>query len=80
MAAPTEFPEQTAVLGAPPGCADEVLPLPVLHREGHFISCWKVTPEEIAEIARTGVLWLAVWGPRTQPPVLVTGHREHVLG
>ena len=35
------------------------------------ISCWTPTPEELAEIIKTGSVWLIVWGG--QPPVCVTG-------
>lgn len=37
-------------------------------------SCWKVTADELAEINRTGCVWLGVWGQQ-HPPVVVSGHR-----
>ncbi len=37
-----------------------------------IISCWRLTRAEIAEIARTGVVWLSVMG-QALPPVLVSG-------
>jgi len=36
------------------------------------VSCWKVTAEELAEIQRTGRVWLMVWGV-TMPPVALCG-------
>lgn len=39
-----------------------------------FISCWKLTPEELEEVARTGKVWLHVLGGG-HPPVLVSGER-----
>lgn len=36
------------------------------------ISCWRLTPEELAEVARTGVVWLSVIQDG-QPPVYVSG-------
>ncbi len=31
------------------------------------VSCWKLSPEELAEINRTGEIWPAVMGHRTPP-------------
>ena len=36
-----------------------------------IISAWRLTPAEIAEVQRTGVVWLSVLGT-TLPPVLVS--------
>jgi hypothetical protein len=36
------------------------------------ISCWKVTEEELAEIQRTGRVWLMIVG-HTMPPAAVMG-------
>ena len=71
MAEPTDFPESNSALLAPPG-ADSVVDLPVHRSDGGLISCWRVTPEEIAEIAKTGVVWLHVLGA-THPPLAVRG-------
>lgn len=38
------------------------------------VSCWKCTPEELAEINRTGRVWLIVHGV-TMPPVSVCGEK-----
>ena len=38
------------------------------------VSCWKMTAEELAEINRTGRVWLVVWGV-TQPPVSLCGEK-----
>lgn len=78
MAEPIEFPGMTTTLAAPPGCEDVVQPLPIRRVEGKCLSCWRLTPEELAEIARTGVVWLSIWGS-TQPPALVAGEREAVI-
>ena len=39
--------------------------------QGEQISCWQLTEAERVEVARTGVVWLAVVG--AQPPVIVAG-------
>ena len=81
MGSPLHFSEANFVLGPPAEFEDEVIPLPVRRDpEGKLVSCWSVTAEEIAEICRTGKVWLSVWSGLTQPPVYVTGHRHEVLG
>ncbi len=73
MAEGTDFPESNSALLAPPG-SENVYDLPVHRSEAGVISCWRLTPEEIAEVARTGVVWLHVVGT-THPPLLVRGDR-----
>ena len=41
------------------------------------VSCWKLTPEEIAEVSRTGCVFLSVMSGRSFPPVFV-GSEEAV--
>ncbi len=68
------FAESNLVLGRPPSMtSEECDPLQVLSidtQEGHpvVISCWKLTVEELAEINRTGRVWLMVFGC-SMPPV-----------
>lgn len=53
-----------------------------LHRksfEGSSVSCWQFTPEEVAELARTGVLWIATSVEKYQPIMRVTLNKEHAL-
>lgn len=79
MAVGIAFPEANGMLGPPPGSEADVYPLPVRRVVGAFVSCWRPSPEEIAEILRTGVIWLSVWGAVSQPPVHVTGHKAEVI-
>lgn len=37
-----------------------------------IISCWKLTPRELQEVALTGVVWIGIMGTR-QPPVWIAG-------
>lgn len=68
---PTSFNESNHVLGRPPGMThDQCEPLAVFVDGQHVVSCWKLTAEEAAEFARTGRIWLMVWGV-TMPPVAV---------
>jgi hypothetical protein len=55
-----------------PGC----FPLPavqVQYADGVYgvVSAWELDEQELADIARTGRLWLEIRGT-TQPPVLIT--------
>lgn len=77
---PTSFDEANAVLGKPDSMShEECTCLSVLRTEMDngqpiVISCWKLTTEELAEIQRTGRVWLMIWGP-TMPPAAVEGKR-----
>lgn len=72
------FDEENGVADTPAGIApEEVEPLSVFRGQMGdcrpvTISCWKVTAEEMAEIQRTGRVWLLVLGHGI-PPVAVTG-------
>lgn len=80
LGTPVAFKEANLMLGPPAGCSeDEVSCLPVRQLDGNLVSCWSLTEEERDEVARTGVVWLSVWGRDTQPPVFVTGHKTHVI-
>ena len=69
MAEPVEFTEQNTVWSG----QGDVEELPVFRDidSGENISCWRLNPSEIAEVQRTGIVWLRVWG--THPPVYVHG-------
>lgn len=80
MANPSGFPQANVTLGPPPGYADAVVPLPVCRLPaGQLVSCWELTALELEEIARTGKIYLSVWGGLTQPPVQVSGFLDPLL-
>ncbi|MBN8994321.1 MAG: hypothetical protein J0H94_03780 [Rhizobiales bacterium] len=79
MADPIDFDEANLRLVAPTGEEDEVRSLPVRRADGMIVSCWELTPEERAEVARTGCVWLSVWSPTSSPPVLVAGLKHYVI-
>ena len=68
---------------APEG-ADNVQDMPVVRAfDGEVggmvnVSAWVLTPEELAEVALTGVVYLSVLGD-SMPPVLVTGSEPAVV-
>ena len=58
-----QAPENTT----PEECGD----LPVFRNEKQIISCWRLTPDEMAKVAETGVVWLSVMGAG-MPPVAIS--------
>lgn len=74
----TAFDEDNCVLGPPPGVSeDDVFSLSVYrgktdHNQPVVVSCWKPTPEELAEINRTGRVWLMIFG-ESMPPAMLEG-------
>ncbi len=81
MAKGIAFPEANLVLAAPTAediAAGTVYSLHVhryrdLDGQSNVLSKWELTPEELAEVARTGVVWFNCWGA-THPPMWISGH------
>lgn len=77
MAKPTEFFGQNTVIKPHPNDIGKVLPLPVYaNKQGLVVSCWELTPEEIAEVSRTGKVFLQMHGRVT--PHLVMGKNPFI--
>lgn len=72
MADPTEFAGQNTILKAPDGMEDSVRDLPAHSDGAQYISCWKLTPEELETVKATGCVWISIFG-RYIPPVFVSG-------
>lgn len=76
---PAKFEEHNKVLTKPDGwTAEECHDIQawVGDNAGGYpvvVSCWKPSPEELAEIQRTGQVWLHVHG-QTMPPCYVGGY------
>lgn len=76
---PAPFPQSNSTLvGTPEDRASgKVIDLPVYRYEDaegrpHVISKWKLSTSELAEVMRTGHVWLHAWGV-THPPIAVSG-------
>ena len=76
---PISFPEQNNILGKPADMTDEQCSsLPVHHymepTSGFpaIISCWKLSPDELEEVQRTGVVWVNTLGKTLAPFSLFT--------
>lgn len=76
MATPVEFAGANMVLRAPPGREETVSDLHTFTNGNCSVSCWELSPEELAEVQRTGRIYLSVFWGRTQPPVFVGGEEE----
>lgn len=79
---PIPFKQQNRLLGAGDNPNTVGMPIAVSRTpdtpfRNHTVSCWKLTPEEIAEITCTGVLWVSnmAWPP---PPVQIMAYDPFV--
>ncbi len=75
MAHPVDFAGSNMVLRAPEG-AENVSDLHTFTNGACSVSCWQLSPEEIAEVTRTGLVFLSVFSGRSQPPVFVGAQEE----
>lgn len=67
---PVDFDESNIVLGPPESMTEEECGnLPVFTDGRLCVSRWKLSPEELETIQRTGSVWLAIVSGSTQPPV-----------
>ena len=59
-------------LGPPEGMDEsQVDSLHVFPNGKQCVSCWQFDAEELAEIARTGCVFVSVWFGDTQPPIYI---------
>jgi len=89
MARPVEFPGADGPEDTDPP-RPGVGPLPVKRFAKSNVSCWKLDPEELAMVQRTGVIWLinetfdelksSKTGERWQPRVSVTAREDEANG
>lgn len=75
MARPvTDWPAANFVFTAPEG-RDDVCDLQVFKNPQYTVSCWKLSPEELAEVAKTGCVYLSIMGGG-MPPVFLGSEDE----
>lgn len=60
----------------PPDGAENVEPMHAFTNGTTVVECWELTAEEIQEVARTGCIWLSLFGQHI-PPIFV-GSEETV--
>lgn len=71
MAEAVKFGGSNMVLHAPEGMEESCSDLHTFTNGNCSVSCWRLTPEELAEINRTGCVFLSIFSDRTQPPVFI---------
>lgn len=77
MAEAINFDGANMILRAPLGSEEVVKDLHTYTNGKCSVSCWQLSPVEVAEISRTGVVFLSVFSGCSQPPVFV-GDEESV--
>lgn len=85
MAIGIQFPESNLLLGAPTpedAAAGTVYGLPVhryrdLDGNSQVLSKWQLSEEELAEVAKTSIVWFNCWG-HTHPPIWISGTNPFV--
>lgn len=70
MARAVPFPGSNFYLGAPRG-ADNVEGMPTFTNGNCSVSCWELTEDELAEVARSKRIFISVLSGKTQPPVFL---------
>jgi hypothetical protein len=76
MMTPTEFNEQTTILGKPSGMSDEECgSLPIFSDGNQTISCWKLSLKERLQILIFGKIWVGVVFGKTQPPIWLSSNK-----
>ncbi|MFD1328278.1 hypothetical protein [Mycoplana ramosa] len=70
MAQPVNFSGANMLLRAPEG-SENVSDLATYTNGFCSVSCWEFDADELAEILRTGRVFLSVFSGKTQPPVFV---------
>ncbi len=74
----TAFDEENTVLGPPPGMTPDqcetISAYQGVASNGFpvFVTCWKVTQEDMEAIRRTGRVWLTILAVQ-MPPVMLSG-------
>ena len=69
---PVPFADVNLTLCAAEGETEEVSDMPVARLNGGFLSAWQADTEELAEIARTGLVYLFIaQDPDSPPPPVI---------
>ena len=81
MANPVGFEGANHLICAPEGSTpEECCDLPVAQDEIQTVSCWRLTPEELEEVNRTGVVWLSILSHTIYPQLISGKALVHVNG
>jgi hypothetical protein len=73
MANPIPFCGSNKRLTPAKGTEDNVSILHVHSNGRENISCWRLAPEELAHVQKTGEIWVSVASGESSPPIFITG-------
>lgn len=73
MAQPVDFIGTNIIMKAPQGREETVNDVRAFTNEQCCVTCWQLTPDELAEVYRTGKVFLSVHYGGGMPPVFVGG-------
>lgn len=73
MAEPIEFCGSNTVFTPHPADEGKVKPMHGYTNGREVISCWKLSPEEAAEVASTGEVWVSIASGPNPPPIKLSG-------
>lgn len=84
MAETINFPGANVRLDAPPGLEEQVHDI-VAYKgpctcgdcPEQVVTCWRLSPEELEQVKKTGVVWLYLMGPSMQPAYIGTDSPFH---
>lgn len=66
------FPHQNITFTKPENMTDEECgSLPAFKGEGHLISCWKLSEDDLKRVNETGIIWFDMLGNQ-QPPICLS--------
>lgn len=72
MGTGVDWPGANKSLGPPPGKDEsQVRTLRVFSNGVECVSCWQLDEEELAEVVRTGKVFVSIFSGSSQPPVYV---------
>lgn len=75
MASAVKFDGANVILRAPAGQEETCNDLHVFRNRAMVVSCWELDAGDLAEVMRTGRIYVSVAGP-TQPPIYVATESE----
>jgi hypothetical protein len=75
MGHPVDFKGANSILNGPDG-SENIEVMRVFRNGVSCTSCWALSPDELAEIAQTGRIFITVLAGQSQPPVFAGGEEE----
>jgi hypothetical protein len=67
MATGVNFSGTNRFYGPPEGMENEVVGIPAMKTDRCIVTAWQLTPEELAEVAKTGIVFLSFMSENLVP-------------